>query len=398
MKGTAFNYFEDRCLILSRFIKANTKILIEILTDYEPYNVAVNEIKVATDTLDNIDMQKEYLTEQQFNISVFLPINLPLFSIILFAIIPSFFSTSVYVRVPILARNIVEIIFKHLKIEELFSEIKLVNIERAAFIEKYIKKSEVVVFIGKYQNAIEIMKKCHKDTLFLHNGSGINPIVVGKDANIQIAVSKTIKARIFNSGQDCAAPNVIFVDKNFAKDFYKHLIISLKKVKVGSYKNKKVSIGKVIDHENLFYICKFLTKHKDDIVFGGEINFKTNIIHPTVIVKEMDNNATYGEFLAPIFYINVYNKDADMIEFFHSTYYLKHSMYVSVFGKLDFIYAIKKSIILDEKIVLDIENGNYEFGGYSLEASFVAINKEIIAKPILISREIFNHMIKKQLL
>lgn len=395
MKEKTFDDFEYRCLTLSNFIKKNKKILAAILTDYESYNVAMDEIRGATDTLDNISREKEFLVGQQFKISVFFPLNLPLFSTILFLVIPSFFSEAVYVRVPILARDIINKIFEQLKIKEIFPEIKITNFERADFIENYTKKSKIVIFIGKYQNAIEIMRKCPKCTLFLHNGSGVNPIVIEKDANIELAVSKTIEARTFNGGQDCAGPNVIFVNEKIAEIFIKNLILKLKKIKVGNYKDKKVFIGKVIDYEHLFYLGKILTKHKDDIVFGGEINFKENIIYPTVIVKRNEIKKLYNEFFAPIFYLSVYDKSEDVINFFNSSYYLNFSMYVSIFGNFKFLKDIKKSIILREKIVLDIDNGNCEFGGYSAEASFVGINKRIIPKPILISREIFNYIIKK---
>lgn len=84
---------------LANLIKLKEEELINILLDYESYETIRYEIDHSIDCLRNIDIELNYLIAGKVNsICSFFPLNLPLYSLILFAIIPSFMSDKVFIR------------------------------------------------------------------------------------------------------------------------------------------------------------------------------------------------------------------------------------------------------------------------------------------------------------
>jgi len=70
-------------------------------------------------------------------------------------------------------------------------------------------------------------------------------------------------------------------------------------------------------------------------------------------------------------------------------------MYISIFEKNNSHKKIHNSIVLNNKIVLDIDDGNSAYGGYGSKVNFISFNNEIFHRPILISKEI-KYYLKKQ--
>lgn len=68
-------------------------------------------------------------------------------------------------------------------------------------------------------------------------------------------------------------------------------------------------------------------------------------------------------------------------------------MYVSIFGNLDYIEKIKKSVIIKNKIVNDVEEGNKAYGGYGECANFINYGNKFSYRPILISKEIHDYLV-----
>src|SRR5699024_11695698 len=82
-----------------------------------------------------------------------------------------------------------------------------------------VKKSELVVFTGAYENAERIRGQLDEDQLFLYFGSGVNPFVVGAEADLDTAVDDLLRIRMYNTGQDCFGPDLVLVDNKVADTF-----------------------------------------------------------------------------------------------------------------------------------------------------------------------------------
>lgn len=387
---------EDICQKSNKFadfIKSIKEELIEILLEYESYETACHEIDRTLKCLYNIQTEGKYLAYGNINsMSTFFPLNLPLYSLMLFAVIPSFMAKNVFVRPPLLMQEILGKISKKLKMSQHFPGVHILRAERRLFVDGYASVSNAILFTGKFKNALHVKKHCPL-SLFIYNGAGINPIVVSQNANLDVAARKTIEMRVFNSGQDCAGPDAILVDKKILPAFLKKLFKLLDKIKVGDYKDRNVKVGKFIDQERIPSIEKLLNRFKKSIVYGGKIDHNNLIVYPTVILNNLKNDRfKYIEFFAPIFNILPYNLEKQLDSFFQDKRYLKNAMYVSIFGNLDYAEKIKKSVIIENKIVNDVEEGNKAYGGYGECANFIGYDNNFFYRPILISKEIHDYL------
>lgn len=371
-------------------IKANEDEIINILNKAESYNTATYEIKASINTLNNIDREEKYLsnTKRFTAIAAFLPQNLPLYSLILYAVVPGFVSKHIFVRAPILIKKVVRKLLKI--IDPKNKKIILIDQDRHTFLEGYVKKSEAIVFTGLYENALKIFSECPWN-LFIFNGYGVNPLVITRYADTSLAARKTVETRCFNSGQDCSAPDVILVDEKIAKDFISKLVRRVKSLQVGPYTDRKTDVGKLLDRNVVMKTRAFIERFSDQIICGGRVDLKSQIVYPTVIVSHSQKHKSLFEFFSPIFFVSIYKNQQNLRSFFQSEHYKDNAMYCSIFGKLDDKTFIENSIILYNETVFGADDGNKEFGGYGPKASFVIYNFKKTPKPILISGELYNY-------
>lgn len=390
----------NQCSCLIHTIKLNyNTILYELLT-YESFEAAEDEIRRSIDCLQNISQEFEWLSYGKVNLLCsIIPINLPLYSLVLFGIIPGFMSEEVIVRPPILMTDVLKKITKLLNLKKLMSHIKFTYLERSLFGEAYISVADVVIFTGRYENAKLVQKICPKKALFIYDGTGINPIIVTDSAQIDQVVEKTIKTRIFNSGQDCAGPDVIFVHEKILDVFKDTLLSELTKLKIGDYQNRDVRIGPLIKKDLLPKIKDFFHKHAKSLVYGGKIDTDKSIIYPTVFIEDISETEkfTMTEFFSPVFYLLVYHHDNDIQRIFSQKSYSDFAMYASFFGKSQPDVEIPNSIILHNQVTNDIESGNNPYGGYGQKANFISYEGVDYHRPLLISREICIYLKNKSL-
>lgn len=379
----------EQCSALYQAIDTNREVLVEELLKYESWETASDEIWRSLDCLKNITKELKYLSYGKVSLMcTFFPVNLPLYSLVLFAMVPGFMADEIIVRPPNLMSEIVQKIYNLLHLSKLMPQIKFVNLERKLFVEAYISIAEVILFTGRYENAKIVQEAC-PDALFIYNGAGINPVLITDSANLDIAVKKTIEMRTFNSGQDCAGSDAILVHEKIAKAFVDKLVMELQEIRVGNYNDPEVKVGKLVKIDQIGAIKNFFADHANSLVFGGKIDSEAGIVYPTVIVDDIHHikKITYTEFFAPVFYLLIYHDDRDLKRYFSSGYE-EYAMYVSMFGKITNISLIPNSIVLPNQIVNDMERGNNPYGGYGPKANFASYNGIYHYRPILISQEI----------
>ena len=96
-----------------------------------------------------------------------------------------------------------------------------------------------VIFTGTSHHANQLRRVFDQRTLFITNGAGHNPIVVGTGANISAAVDATLSVSLYNQGQDCAAPNSVLVLQDVYDEFIQYLRKKVLAVSVGHYSNRE---------------------------------------------------------------------------------------------------------------------------------------------------------------
>ncbi len=380
----------------------NRELIHSILNKYQSFDLIDDEIRKCTETLRNMSDLKPYYSGQVDLITCFLPLNLPLYSLLLFAVMPSYQAKKVVVRAPSVFRELFDELYKKLSMEKFIGNVHFFDGTRKDFIDTYCKKSQVIIFTGKYENFDKIRDVCSKDTLMLFNGSGHNPAVVTEVADIKLAVKKIITSKLYNNGQDCIAPNMIFTHAKISDVFQNTLLEELSKLKVGQdYSDKETKIGPLMDRDSILHFIHLTNSFIDkgaEIIYGGQIDLKHNLAYPIVFKSSINKFINYQELYSPIFVVDTYDNDQELRNYFKDKdgHYLAKQMYVSVFGHSDFVEKdLKNSIILMNETADEIESGNKEFGGYSLQSSVISYKGDSIARPILIPREISEFLFKK---
>lgn len=361
---------------IAKKIRNNEKEIKEILLSIENEDVVEEEIKLSLFALENSD---KYLSEKAERICAYLPMNLPLYSLITYVIIPKKCAKQVVYR----PSN--KVVSASLKIHDLLGldnyDLKLVNDSRDTYFREYVKDASVVIFVGKPENANDLKSKLGNETLFIYFGVGQNPIVIEKDADLNTAVKKVADSVLFNYGQDCSKPNAIFVNKEVHLEFLKKL-----KIEVSKHKSAKTQIK---DTEVFVKLAELLTRERNNIVLGGTLDVKDSTLDPIIISKEIELDKTsFNEYYAPVFRIYSYDNVNQLKQYFSSPNFKKENMNISLFGTSEYIDSLPNSIILENNVVLDEDNGISEFGGFGDDVSYLKYRGITVHKPMLINREI----------
>ena len=378
----------EACLNLAAAIERHGAALREILRSIESEETIEDELFKTLDALCNLE--REGVTDYAVvgRGAAFMPLNLPLYSLVIFGIIPGLFAHEVYMRPPELMRNVVSRLLDVLADDPLVRRLQACNMERRSFLETLVADSAFVSFTGQLKNANVVLAKIRKSQLFLFNGQGANPLVVAADAPLDAAVKKACAVKRFNSGQDCAAPDIVLVHGSVFEQFVQGLCAEVGALRVGSYA-EGATIGPLLDPRQVLFAAEHLLAWRDGIVAGGSVSLKDGIVWPTVITSALEPGpVNRSELFAPIWHVCRYDDDQRLPHYFDHPQYRQHAMYVSLFGTSEYLERQTHSRVLHGRTVIEVERGYLEFGGHAPGASFVRFGGNTGARPILISREI----------
>lgn len=368
------------------YLESNHDSVLRVLVRYESHETAVAEIESSVDALRNLHRELVHLRKRQVDsVAVFLPINLPLYSLVLFAAVPSLMARSVDVRLPAATPAWLREVAHAMKLHEFFPRVHLHEVTRRNFIDSYANPADAVIFTGRYESAEQVRQQC-PDSVFIFQGSGVNPIVVGPRAELDdVTVDNMVTARLFNGGQDCAAPDVFLVHESKLDAFVAAVTDRLATLPTGSYDDPAVRVGPILNPGPLKDLALRMKALGDDTVLGGGVDVEAAFVSPTLVVRPIRDHDEVTEFFAPIFYVLVYDNDAQLAAFFDHQDYIDNAMYVSLFGQDPVPGLFDSSTVLHEQTVLDVEQGNTAFGGNGSKANYVAYRNEIEVGPALIS-------------
>ena len=320
--------------------------------------------------------------------------NLPLYSLILYVIIPKICCSQVHYKPSNLTMKVSKEIHELLELDTY--NIFLADVNKSLFVECFAKKSDVVIFTGKAKNAELIKKQLSETTLFIFFGAAQNPIVVTEHSDLEKASNVIYESIIFNYGQDCSKPNSMLIHFSVAKQL---VDMMFKKITEESNSRKTT----IRDHRELVRTGQMLADNNESILFGGTIDYSNLTMDPVLLLIPIDKNNKYmyEEYYAPVFKFLLYDSDEDLKCYFENDKYKQQAMTITLFGHNNYIESLKNSIIVYEKTISEIDNGNIEFGGFGSNVSSLEYQGFNISKPILINREILfffnNNMILKNI-
>lgn len=416
-----FQIVHTRALHLANIIEAKFESLVNLLLEYESYEVATDEIYRTLDVLRNLSENQDYFKVRTGAVTSFLPRNQPLYALTCFVIVPSLMTTTVHFRIPHCLKNLLPQLITFLDITKLFANVTISSKERIEFLKErsallidpitHESKpvSSTVIFTGTPVHADQLRLVFDKRTLFITNGAGHNPIVVTATADIKNAVTATLTLNLYNQGQDCAAPNSILVHYEVYPEFLAYLHTELAKINIGPYSNRDCRVGPISNPDDLKSIQETLVDNRAwlDEKTPGNIRTATVIVEPTIICKPLSQGGNYDESFAPILFVQEYADDAELAQYFDTEKYYKNAMYITVYGESAYVRSligksINGKVIHTEETVLcnkhlhehGVERGTQPYGGYGYGASSVSIHGHITTKPTLPQRDIFELVAK----
>jgi aldehyde dehydrogenase (NAD+) len=110
------------------------------------------------------------------------------------------------------------------------------------------------------------MKKCQCEM------GGKNPVVVLRDADLDLAVESTVVGAFGSSGQRCTATSRVVVEDPVADRFVEALAARARKMKAGNGLDSSVDLGPLVDEKQLETVLRYLAigKKEAKLLAGGE--------------------------------------------------------------------------------------------------------------------------------
>ncbi|AOM42913.1 hypothetical protein A9255_15140 [Xenorhabdus hominickii] len=401
-KSIDFNQVKEKCDTLSFELKKHSNALIDALAGYQCKIVTEDEILRSIDLLNNIEKNKEYFKKNIYGVTSFLPLNQPIYASVCFGFIPSLMAENVCIRPPTAMHPHYKKFADVINLSKISTSLSTSYEDKELFLSKRVKTTDAVIFTGTPENATKVRKHFRKNTLFILNGAGHNPLVISKDADIDIAIESTKRVVLYNQGQDCAGPNSILVHNEIYELFRRKLISSLKGIedKVGHYSNYTNIVGPNSDIDHSIKMASIFKINRSYCTYGGEINPIDGMIKPTIFEKPLSLGGNYKEFFAPVFFLQKYQQDQNLADYFSNPSYSANAMYISLFGTSDYISnKLNKTLHLPESILNNTdlhmeEHGYFPYGGQGPAASCLWYDGNRINGNTLPQRDIYQYLVE----
>lgn len=389
--------FSDRLTALQDLVGLLTERrseVLRILTEVSNHKTATEEIDASIEALEGAVAEViRYAPPAVDQISVLMPSNIPLYSYILYLVIPSLYSRRLVFRPSRMIED------QTRKLHELLSAehglpIVLDGSGQREFMEHQGVRSDVLVFTGTYENAERIRADLPKGKLFCFFGQGVNPFIVGADADLGKAVDGLLQVRMLNSGQDCFGPDVVFVDAAVSARFLNLLCRKVEALRYGALDDPLADYGPMFYQEAFESTLDYLRGKREFLAAGSQINFMDSHLRPTVLIHPTDTTFLPPELFAPVFNVVPFTTQEWLHTMLKHAYFAERAMAASVFGSLPETVELlrpRHTVSVDETLI-EVEDGNKPFGGKGIRANYVSLGKKRHAEPLLLSKAIADHL------
>lgn len=392
--------FAQRCEAIRRcldYLTTNRDEVMSILLNISSCRAANAEIDSTITTLQGALGEVEaYRPGWQQSMAVFMPSNVILYSYALYLLIPSLYVEKIEFRA---SSHVVEFVaLLHEKLSAVHQlPVENMKVSQKKFLEQSVHPADIVVFTGSYTNAEQIKKQIRKEQLYIFFGQGINPFIIGPDADIPLAVNDVIRMRLFNSGQDCLGPDIILVHENISDTFRDQLTQAIQGLSFGANDDPEANYCPIYYKDTLITVSEYLNNNDKYIAYGGGIDFRTKKMEPTILYSSLDEELEIMEYFSPIFNVVSYQDDEQLLKRIRSSYFSERAMGCSLYGSLHLADVLRRKHTLTINQTLeDVEQGNKAFGGYGTMSNYIYYNMQLISKPILISEVVAEFLTEKR--
>ncbi|WP_175411361.1 aldehyde dehydrogenase family protein [Streptomyces sp. TRM64462] len=389
--------FADRITVLqdvARLLSERRTEILGILTEVCNHRTAVDEIDASIEALEGAVAEvSRHSPPAARQTAVLMPSNIPLYGYILYVVIPSLYSQKIVFRPSRMIDAQTRALHKLIgTVHDL--PVVLDDSGQREFMDNVGKKSDVVVFTGSYENAESIREQLPPETVFCFFGQGINPFVVGADADLNRAVDGLIKVRMLNSGQDCFGPDVVFVHTSVSAQFCNLLARRVDALRHGTPDDASADYSAMFYDEAFESTLDYLRSKREFVAAGGHIDFIDRHVRPTVLIHPTDTLFLPPEMFAPVFNVVPFSSEEWLGDVLRHPYYAERAMAASVFGSMpDTVEALRdRHMVSVDQTLIDIEDGNKPFGGRGIRANYIAVGRKRHTEPLLLSKAVADYL------
>lgn len=147
---------------------------------------------------------------------------------------------------------------------------------------------------------------------------GKSPVIVAKDADIEVAANRIAWGKTFNAGQTCIAPDYVLVDESRRNELV-NAIIDAWRTFFGEDMTKSPDFGRIINgdhHERLNELLDEVDGHESCEIYGGGSDANNLYLAPTIVVDPpRDSKLMTNEIFGPILPILSMHDVTESIQF-----------------------------------------------------------------------------------
>ncbi|OUE29676.1 4-hydroxybenzoate--CoA/benzoate--CoA ligase [Clavibacter michiganensis] len=320
---------------------------------------------------------------------VSLSANALLENLALFALIPSAWSRRVRVRAASGSATAVAGVLELLR-PALTEDVEVMDCTQSEFVDAIAAEPAVFVFCGRRENLERIQRRLTRQHLVVFFGRGYNPAIVTADADLPRAAASVVGDRMFNAGQDCLAPNAVFVDARVWDAFLPLLTGHVEDVVSGSSELPGARVGPIGRRDVLDGVLDHLVRHRSRIRFGGSVDIARLTVHPTILEWELGQDPDPREHFAPVFDLVRYTDLEDVMDRIHDDRFLENALGVTTWGvpaEVAERLTATHLVAFDDSL-FHVGASYQPFGGTGHEGGYVRYGGRTRTGPILLSRAV----------
>lgn len=148
---------------------------------------------------------------------------------------------------------------------------------------------------------------------------GKSPVIVDKDANIDLSAKRLTWAKYFNAGQTCVCPDYLLVHESIKNKFVNRMEHYIKEF-FGDDPEKSNNFGRIINKKRFNILSSYLKQ--GNIITGGQINENSLYIAPTIMDNiSFDDKIMGEEIFGPIIPVMTFNNITEVVSIIRKNRY-----------------------------------------------------------------------------
>lgn len=176
------------------------------------------------------------------------------------------------------------------------------------------QKFDFIFFTGSVSVGRLVMEKAavNLTPVCLELG-GKSPCIVDKTANLRLAAKRIVFGKYLNLGQTCVAPDYLFVQEEVREKLLTEIERCIRR-QFGKKPLDNPDYGRIINQKHFDRICSLMKD--ENIRTGGEVNYDTLQIAPTVLVDITPSNPVMQqEIFGPILPVMTFRDISEVITY-----------------------------------------------------------------------------------